>query len=119
MLALGRFRVIRTEEGRTLPKGFGLGDVFKIQERVQQVQKQLAERRVEASAGGGMVRIVANGSQEILEIHIDREVVNPDEVEMLEDLILAAVNEARERSREVMMEEVSKVTGGLNIPGLF
>jgi DNA-binding YbaB/EbfC family protein len=102
-----------------LAKGFGLGDMFKIQEKVQQLQKELADKRVEASAGGGMVRIVANGSQEILEIHIDPEVVDPEEVEMLEDLILAAANEARQRAKELMMEEVSKITGGLQIPGLF
>ncbi len=102
-----------------MAKGFGLGDMFKIQEKVQQLQKELADKRVEASAGGGMVRIVANGSQEILEIHIDPEVVDPEEVEMLEDLILAAANEARQRAKELMMEEVSKITGGLQIPGLF
>jgi DNA-binding YbaB/EbfC family protein len=93
--------------------------MFKIQERVQQLQKELADKRVEATAGGGMVRIVANGSQEILEIHIDPEVVDPEEVEMLEDLIMAAANEARQRSKELMAEEISKITGGLQIPGLF
>jgi DNA-binding YbaB/EbfC family protein len=93
--------------------------MFKIQEKVQQVQKELAQKRVEATSGGGMVRVVANGSQEILEIHIDPEVVDPQEVEMLEDLILAAVNEARDRSKELMAQEVSKLTGGLQIPGLF
>lgn len=102
-----------------MAKGFGLGDVFKIQEKVQQVQQQLAEKRVEATSGGGMVRVVADGSQKILEIHIDPEVVDPQEVEMLEDLVLAAVNEARARSKELMMEEVSKLTGGMRIPGLF
>jgi len=102
-----------------LPKGFGLGDMFQIQERVQRLQKELADKRVEATAGGGMVRIVANGGHEILEIHIDPEVVDRDEVEMLEDLILAAANEARQRSKELMAEEISKITGGLQIPGLF
>ncbi|MCK4546101.1 MAG: YbaB/EbfC family nucleoid-associated protein [Candidatus Eisenbacteria sp.] len=100
-------------------KGFGLGDMLKIQEKVQQVQKELAQKRVEASSGGGMVKVVANGSQEILEIHIDPEVIDPEDVEMLEDLILAAVNESRERSKELMMEEMSKITGGMRIPGLF
>ncbi len=92
---------------------------MKIQEKVQQVQKELAQKRVEASSGGGMVKVVANGSQEILEIHIDPEVIDPEDVEMLEDLILAAVNESRERSKELMMEEMSKITGGMRIPGLF
>jgi DNA-binding YbaB/EbfC family protein len=102
-----------------VPKGFGLGDMFKIQEKMEQMQKELAEKRVEASSGGGMVRVVATGSQEILEIHIAPEVVDPGDVEMLEDLILAAVNEARERSKKLMAEEVSKLTGGMNLPGLF
>jgi DNA-binding YbaB/EbfC family protein len=102
-----------------LPKGFGLGDMFKIQEKMQRLQKELAEKRVEATSGGGMVKVVTNGSQEVLEIHIDPEVVDRDEVEMLEDLIMAAVNEARERSKALMAEEISKLTGGMQIPGLF
>lgn len=100
-------------------KGLGLGDMFKIQEKVQQIQQQLAEMRVEATSGGGMVKVVANGRQEVLEIRIDPEVVDRNEVEMLEDLILAAVNEARQRAQELMAEEISKITGGLRIPGLF
>jgi DNA-binding YbaB/EbfC family protein len=113
------FVVQSSREEAALTKGFGFGDIFKIQEKVQQVQKELAGKRVEASSGGGMVRVVASGSQEILEIHIDPEVVNPEEIEMMEDLVMAAVNEARERSKELMIEEVSKLTGGLRIPGLF
>jgi len=97
----------------------GLGDVFKIQQKVQKMQQELAERRVEASSGGGMVRVVANGRQEILELHIDPEVVDPAEVDMLEDLVLAAVNEARQKAQQLMTEEISKITGGLQIPGLF
>ena len=102
-----------------MAKGFGLGDVFKIQEKVKQVQEELAARRVEASSGGGMVKVTANANQEILEIHIDPEVVDPTDVDMLEDLVLAAVNEARERAREIMMQEMSKLTGGMSLPGLF
>jgi hypothetical protein len=79
----------------------------------------MAEKRVEASAGGGMVSIVMNGRQEILSLRIDPEVVNPEETEMLQDLILAAVNEAIRKSQEMMQEEMKKITGGLSMPGLF
>jgi len=73
---------------------------------------------VEATAGGGVVKVVANGRQEILEIKISPEVVNPDDVEMLEDLILAAVNQAREKAAELQAENLGRLTGGLKIPGL-
>ena len=90
----------------------GLGDLMK------QMQEELAEKRVEGTAGGGMVRVVANGKQEILEIKIDPEVVNPDDVAMLEELILAAVNQAKEKAAEIQMQGLSGLTGGLKIPGL-
>jgi DNA-binding YbaB/EbfC family protein len=100
-----------------------MGDFLRQAERLQaelkKAQDQLAERTVEASAGGGMVTVVANGKQEIVSIKIDPEVVNRDDVEMLEDLILAAVNEARERAQELVMTELSKITGGINMPGLM
>lgn len=92
--------------------------VQKIQQKMIQLQEQLENRRVEGSAGGGMVTVVANGRQEILEIKINPEVVNPNEVEMLEDLILAAVNQARQRAQEMMNEEMNQLTGGLQLPGL-
>jgi DNA-binding YbaB/EbfC family protein len=91
----------------------------KLQTQLKQAQDQLAERTVEASAGGGMVTVVANGKQEIVSIKIDPEVVKADDVEMLEDLIVAAVNEARNRAQELMMTELSKLTGGMGIPGLL
>ena len=91
----------------------------KLQADLKKAQEGLAQRTVEASAGGGMVTVVANGKQEIVSIKIDPEVVSRDDVEMLQDLIVAAVNEARARSQELMMTELAKITGGMNIPGLF
>ena len=91
----------------------------KLQADLKRAQDQLGERTVEASAGGGMVTVVANGKQEIVSIKIDPEVVSKDDVQMLEDLILAAVNEARLRAQELMMSELGKITGGMGLPGLM
>jgi len=101
-------------------KGFGniMKEMQKIQAKMEEIQKELENKRVEGTAGGGMVKVVANGKQEILEIKIDPEVVNPDDVEMLEDLIVAAVNQAKEKAQQIQMEDMSKLTGGLKIPGL-
>ena len=103
--------------------GKGMGDFMrqaqKLQDQIQKMQDEMAEKTVEASAGGGMVTVVANGKQDILSVKIDPEVVNKDDVEMLEDLIVAAVNEARKRSQDLMAGEISKLTGGLGVPGLF
>ncbi len=100
----------------------GMGELMKqmqaMQARMEQMQEELAEKKIEASSGGGMVKVVANGKQEILEIKIDPEVVNPGDVEMLEELILAAVNQAKEKASELQMEGLSGLTGGLKIPGL-
>lgn len=102
-----------------MPKMGGMmKQVQKLQQKMIQLQEQLENRRVEGSAGGGMVTVVTNGRQEILEIKINPEVVNPNEVEMLEDLILAAVNQARQRAQEMMNEEMNQLTGGLQLPGL-
>lgn len=103
-----------------MPKGFGdmMKQVQKMQAKMEEVQKELENKRVEGTSGGGMVKVTANGKQEILEIKIDPEVVNKEDVEMLEDLILAAVNQAREKSVEVQNEEMAKLTGGLKIPGM-
>lgn len=90
-----------------------------MQKRMMEIQEELANRTVEATVGGGMVTVIANGQQEILSIKISPEVVDPEDVEMLEDLILAAVNEARRKSQELMTEEMSKITGGIKIPGLM
>lgn len=90
----------------------------KFQARMAELQEELNNRTVEASAGGGMVTVVANGKQEIISIAIDPEVVDPTDVEMLQDLILAAVNDALNRAKEMTNEEMGKLTKGINIPGL-
>ena len=89
-----------------------------LQSKMLRLQEELAEKTVEASAGGGMVKVVANGKQQIVSVQIEKEVVDPDDVEMLQDLVLAAANDALTRSQEMVSTEMSKLTGGLNIPGL-
>lgn len=93
----------------------------KMQEKMAQVQQELAAKVVEASSGGGMVVAAVNGRQEVISIKIDPSVVNPQDVDMLQDLIAAAVNSAIKKSQEMMTEEMGKVTAGMNInlPGLF
>ena len=91
----------------------------KLQEQIAKLQEELADRTVEASSGGGMVTVVANGRQEIVSIKIDPEVVSKDDVEMLEDLILTAVNEAKRRAEEMAKDELGKLTGGMVPPGMF
>ncbi len=90
----------------------------KLQSKMLKMQEELAEKTVEAAAGGGMVKVVANGRQQVLSIQIEPEVVDPEDVEMLQDLVLAAVNDALARSQEMMASEMGKLTGGVNIPGL-
>jgi DNA-binding YbaB/EbfC family protein len=89
-----------------------------MQARLARLQAEMSEKTVEAAAGGGMVTVVANGRQEIVAVRIEKEVVNPEETELLQDLIRAAVNEALSRVRETMATEMSKITGGLGLPGL-
>ena len=91
----------------------------KLQAKMAEMQAEMGNRTVTAQAGGGMVEATVNGRQELLSLRIDPEVASPDDVEMLQDLILAAVNEALNRSREMMAQEMSKLTGGMQIPGLF
>ena len=83
------------------------------------MQEEMTNRTVEASVGGGMVAAVANGSGELVSIKLSPEVVDPDDIEMLEDLIVAAVSEAHHKSQELMSEEMSKLTGGVKIPGMM
>jgi len=93
--------------------------VQEMQKKMMQMQEELKNKTVEATAGGGVVKVVANGHNEIVEIKISPEAVDPEDVEMLQDLVLAAVNESLRKAQEMMASEMGKVTGGLNIPGLF
>ena len=91
----------------------------KLQTKMMKMQEELADRTVESTSGGGMVKVVANGKQQIVSIEIEKEVVDPEDVEMLQDLVLAAVNDALSNAQEMVSGEMSKLTGGLNIPGLM
>ncbi len=93
--------------------------VQKMQADMAKLQEELGQRTIEASSGGGMVKVTANGKQEIMSIQINPEAVDPEDVEMLQDMIMAAVNEALRQSQEMVAREMSKITGGMNIPGLF
>ena len=101
----------------------GLGNILKqaqeMHGKISQLQEEMANKTVEASAGGGMVNIVINGKQQVLSVRIDPEVVSREDIDMLQDLMVAAVNEAIRKSQEMMTEEMKKVTGGLSIPGMF
>jgi DNA-binding YbaB/EbfC family protein len=101
----------------------GLGNIMKqaqvMQQKMTRLQEELETREVEASAGGGMVTAVVNGRQQLLSLKVEKSVVDPEDVEMLQDLVLAAVNEAIKKSQDMMQAEMGKITGGMNIPGLF
>lgn len=105
------------------PGGMNMNNLMKqakkMQEQMMKVQQELEEKTVQASVGGGVVTVVANGKKEILEINIKPEVVDPDDVEMLQDLIIAAVNEATRKADEMIQNEMGKLTGGMGMPGLF
>src|SRR5262249_17501600 len=104
-------------------KGFGnlVKEAQKLQAQLEALKEEVGKRKVEASSGGGMVVVEANGAQEVLSIKIDREVITPDDPQMLEDLVLAAVNEALRKAREMVAQEMSKIAGGLGgkLPGMF
>ena len=101
-------------------KGFGniMKEAQKLQQQMEALQAEVGKKKVDATSGGGMVTVEANGKQEILSIKIDREVINPDDAQMLEDLILAACNEALRKSRDMVQAEMGKLTAGLKIPGM-
>jgi len=100
----------------------GMGNMMKqaqqLQSKMMKLQEELADKTVDSSSGGGMVKVTANGRQQILSIQIEKEVVDPDDVEMLQDLVLAAINDALAKAQEMVSSEMGKLTGGLNIPGL-
>jgi len=89
-----------------------------LQSKMMKLQEELADKTVESSSGGGMIKVTANGRQQIISIQIEKEVVDPDDVEMLQDLVLAAINDALAKAQEMVSSEMGKLTGGLNIPGL-
>ena len=91
----------------------------KLQRDMEQAQKELETKEFESSVGGGAVVVKVNGKKEVLAINIKEEVVDPDDVEMLEDLVLSAVNEALKKADEETSNKMGKLTGGLNIPGMF
>ena len=91
----------------------------KLQAKMMRLQEEMAEKTVESASGGGMVKVVANGRQQIVSVSIEKEVVDPDDVDMLQDLVLAAVNDALTKSQEMVTAEMSKLTGGMNIPGIM
>jgi len=91
----------------------------KMQERMMELQEELAGKTVEATAGGGMVAVTVNGKFEVLSLRIEKEVVTPEDVEMLQDLIIAAVNEGVRKAQEMSASEMAKITGGMQIPGLM
>ena len=109
-------------------KGFGgmpgnmnniLKQAQKMQENMQKMQEELESKEIEASVGGGAVTVKVNGKKEVLDISIKPEVVDPDDIEMLQDLLLSAVNEALRIVDDMQQSQMGKVTGGMNIPGLF
>lgn len=108
------------------PGGFGGGNINnlmkqaqKLQRDMEQAQKELETKEFEASVGGGAVLVKVNGKKEVLSINIKEEVVDPDDVEMLEDLVLSAVNQALRKAEEESANKMGKLTGGMNLPGLF
>ena len=106
-----------------VPKGPNMNDMLKqaqkMQENMQKMQAELEAKEIESSVGGGAVTVKVNGKKELIDIKIKPEVVDPDDIEMLQDLVLSAVNEALRSVDEMQSSQMSKVTGGMNIPGLF
>ena len=100
----------------------GMGDMMKqaqkLQARMLKMQEELAEKTVESAVGGGMIKVVANGRQQVVSIRIDKEVVNPEDVDMLQDLILAAVNDAHRKVDESLASQMKGMMGGMQLPGM-
>ncbi|MBU1105260.1 MAG: YbaB/EbfC family nucleoid-associated protein [Candidatus Riflebacteria bacterium] len=91
----------------------------KMQEKMQKAQEEMKDKTIEATVGGGIVKVVFNGAQEMISIEINKEAVDPDDVETLQDLVLSAVNTGISKSKEMVQEEMGAITGGMNIPGMF
>ena len=107
-----------------MSKGFGgFGGLVKqaqqMQLRMAKVQEEMASKTTEGTSGGGMVKVVVNGKQELLSIEIKKDVVNPNDIDMLQDLVVEAVNQALKKSTEMVNSAMNEVTGGLKIPGMF
>ena len=109
------------DEGRGMPEGLHnlLEKAQGMQKRLGEVQAELANRTVVGEAGGGMVRVTVNGKSEVLRVEIEPQVIDPEEREMLQDLVVAATNAGMRAAAEMMAAEMGRITGGLNIPGLF
>lgn len=105
-----------------MSKGFDIGNLLEqaqqMQSRLSEMQEEAARRTAEATAGGGMVTAVVNGKMELLSLRIDPKVVNPQDIEMLQDLVIAAINQALRNAQNLVAQEMQKLTGGLKIPGL-
>jgi len=101
----------------------GMNDILRqaqlMQSKIASLQEEAAKKTVTANSGGGMVTVTANGKQEIVSIKIEKQVIDPNEPEMLEDLVVAAVNSAIKASQDMVSQEMAKITGGMSIPGLF
>ncbi len=109
-----------------MAKGFGGMDLNSLMAQAKKMQKEIAKAQEEAakevtevSVGGGMVTVKANGAGEVVDIKLSKDIVDPDDIETLEDLVLSGVNEALRKSKAAMEEKISALTGGLNIPGMF
>jgi len=115
------FRKIENKKEVVSVQNFGniMKQAKQMQERMVKLQEELAAKTVEATAGGGMVSVTVNGKFELLSLKIEKEVVNPDDVEMLQDLMMAAVNEGIRKAQEMAAAEMGKITGGMQIPGLM
>lgn len=109
--------------GFSMPNGFNMQNLMrqaqKMQEKIQSAQEELKTKEVEATVGGGAVKVVFNGSQELVSITIDKEAVDPEDVESLQDLVKSAVNAGLAKSKEMVQGEMNDITGGMNIPGMF
>ena len=110
----------KNQEVGTLAQNFGniMKQAQKMQAKIASLQEEMGSRTVEAAVGGGMVTAVVNGKNELVSLKIEKDVVDPEDIEMLQDLIVAAVNEGIRMAQEMVSAEMSKITGGLNIPGL-